>query len=311
MKELIPPIARQKLREELTPDTFVRKTNNGSNEIHILDHYSAPTVLQEIGRLRELSFRLAGGGTGKEVDLDKFDLMEKPFRQLIVWSPREQEIIGGYRFILCSELENQDGEIQSPTGRLFRISPEFVRDIMPLTIELGRSFVQPAYQPQQNLRGGMYSLDNLWDGLGSLVVDFPHIQYFFGKITMYPHFNTRARDLILHFLSKHFPSPEGWVVPYDPLSPGIPENELNALLPFVDYEQDYKHLIKSVRALGESIPPLVNAYMNLSASMRVFGTSINTHFGDVEETGILLTIPDIYPQKIERHISTYHPKVQG
>lgn len=307
---MIPPIPREKLREELTPDTFVRTTNNGSNEIHILDHYTAPSVLQEIGRLRELSFRLAGGGTGKEVDLDAYDLMEVPFKQLIVWSPREQEIIGGYRFILCSDLENRNGEIQSPTGRLFRISSDFVRDIMPVTIELGRSFVQPAYQPQQNLRGGMYSLDNLWDGLGSLVVDFPHIQYFFGKITMYPHFNPRARDLILHFLGKHFPSPEGWVVPYEPLVPATSREALDALLPFEDYEQDYKHLIKSVRALGEAIPPLFNAYMNLSASMRVFGTSINTHFGDVEETGILLTIPDIYPQKMERHISTYLRKKQ-
>lgn len=305
MEKIIAPVPRENLKTELNSEVFIRKTNNASNEIYIIDQTTAPETLKEVGRLRELTFRSAGGGTGKAMDIDHYDIMERPFKQLIVWNPRDEEIVGGYRYILCRDLEKKDGQFQSPTSRLFRISETFQEEYMPVTIELGRSFVQPEYQPLRNMRKGMYALDNLWDGLGALVIDHPDIRYFFGKITMYPHFDTLARDLILYFLDKHFPDADELVKPFDPLLPDSPVRQLETILTADNYEEDYKLLVQAVRSRNEAVPPLVNAYMGLSSTMRVFGTSVNPHFGDVEETGIMVTIADIYEHKKKRHLASY------
>jgi hypothetical protein len=306
MKEIIPPVDKKLIISELNEERFVRKTNNGNNEIYIINHFNAPNVMREIGRLREITFRDAGGGTGEEIDIDEFDHSEIPFQQLIVWQPDDQEIVGGYRYIHCSDLKvDPDGTVHSPTAELFRFSRKFIDEYFLTTIELGRSFVQPNYQPNINIRRGMYSLDNLWDGLGAVMVDNPGIRYFFGKITMYPHFNSLARDMILYFMKKYFPDPDNLMEPYEPLELSTNEDVLKNIFTGGSYDKDYKILVQYVRNLKENIPPLVNAYMNLSATMRTFGTAINHHFGEVEETGILVTIGDIYDFKVERHLSSY------
>ena len=307
MNKIIDPVDPALLMAELTEDKFVRDTNNGHKKIYIITHQDSPNTMLELGRLREVSFRDAGGGTGKEVDIDEFDTDPvTPFKQLIVWSPLDRAIIGGYRF-LEGELmrKTHDGTYLTPTAQLFQLSDDFIRDYLPYTIELGRSFVQPEYQPAYNVRKGIYSLDNLWDGLGALTIDYPEIRYFFGKITMYPRFNIRARDMILYFLHKHFPDPDELARPYEPLALVTDPAELEAIFTGTGYDEDYRILIKNVRILNETIPPLVNAYMNLSATMRMFGTCINHHFGGVEESGILITIEDIYDFKKDRHVTSY------
>ncbi len=306
MKDIIAPVERSLIKKELTEETFVREANNGNRDIHIIDAHNAPNTLREIGRLREISFREPGGGTGKECDLDAYDLQKNPFKQLIVWDRNDEEIVGGYRFLEGKNIHlDNEGVPQSPTSRLFRFSDQFISEYLPRVIELGRSFVQPDYQPLYNIRKGIYSLDNLWDGLGALLVDHPEVDYFFGKITMYPRYNITARDLILYFLHKYFPDPEGLLRPYHPVDLATPETELERIFSGDSYEENYKLLIKHVRRYGENIPPMVNAYMNLSSTMKTFGTSVNPHFGRVEETGILITISDIYEQKKERHVSRY------
>lgn len=307
MKKIIDPVDPALIMAELTEDKFVRDTNNGHKKIYIITHHDSPNTMLELGRLREVSFRDAGGGTGKEVDIDEFDTdAVSPFKQLIVWSPLDKVIIGGYRFLEGEKIRRTpDGNYFSPTAQLFRLSDCFIQDYLPHTIELGRSFVQPDYQPAYNLHKGLYSLDNLWNGLGALTIDYPEIKYFFGKITMYPRFNIRARDMILYFLHKHFPDPDELARPYEPLTIVTDPVELEMIFTGTNYDEDYRILIKNVRILNETIPPLVNAYMNLSASMRMFGTSINHHFGGVEESGILITIEDIYDIKKDRHVSSY------
>ncbi len=303
MEAIIPPVERETLRHELTKERFVRKTNNGDNEIYIISDVDSPMTMQEIGRLRELSFRDSGGGTGMAVDIDDYDLGENGFKQLIVWNPEDQAIMGGYRFIHCKNLDiSANGQVKTPTAKLFHYSPHFVKDFIPWTIELGRSFVQPEYQPSKNLRKGMYALDNLWDGLGALIVDYPDVKYFFGKVTMYRHFDAFARDLILYFMKLYFPDPDKLVYPHDPLSNKTDANRIEQVFKGNDYAGDYKILVQQVRKQGENIPPLVNAYMALSATMRTFGTAWNKSFGDVEETGIIITINDIFPEKKDRYI---------
>lgn len=309
MKDIIPPVPVEALLDELTTDKFIRKTNKAGNKIFIVDSKDSPQTMREIGRLRELSFRQAGGGTGKDCDLDGYDTCDNCYKQLIVWDPDEKAILGGYRFIICGTGNCiKKGEVDLATGKLFHFSEQFKSDFLPHMIELGRSFVQPKYQSTQLRRKGLYALDNLWDGLGTLVLDYPDKHYMFGKVTMYLHYHQMARDMILFFLNKHFPDRDGLVTPKDPLKMATDRARLTAIFTGQSYEEDYKILSKEVRAKGENIPPLINAYMSLSPSMRTFGTVLNSGFGDVEETGIMITISDLYKAKVERHVNNYVPK---
>lgn len=305
MDQIIPPVDVKLLEQELTGDRFVKNTRNGNNQIYIVDYHNAPNTMLEIGRLRELTFRDAGGGTGKSADIDEFDTMEKSFfKQLLVWNPREKKIVGGYRFIHGVHTEpDHEFQVLTPTAELFRFSREFTENYWPKTIELGRSYVQPAYQPLNDLRKGMFALDNIWDGLGAIITLNPDVEYFFGKITMYTSFNRFARDLILYFLNKYFPDPDKLVYPIEPLPYWHKEEELAAVFTGESYDENNKILNLEVRKTKENIPPLVNAYMNLTSTMRTFGTADNPGFGSVEETGILITIDDIYDFKKERHLT--------
>lgn len=307
MQPIIDPVPVDILQRELTKERFVRNSNNGSSEIYILNIHNAPNVVREIGRLREITFRDAGGGTGLDCDLDELDTTEHCYEQLIVWNPEEKEIMGGYRYIRCADAgKNKDGSLHLATAELFNFSERFIRDFLPYTIELGRSFVQPRYQPRPENRKGLFTLDNLWDGLGAIHVDNPDIKYFFGKVTMYLHFNQEARDMILTFMQHYFPDNDHLVVPYHPLKVNHDMTAFKKELEGLSYKEGHKILNQHVRERGENIPPLINSYMNLSATMRTFGTALNAHFGEVEETGILVTLSDIYPTKKERHILSYN-----
>lgn len=306
MKDIIKKTDRETILSELSKVRFVRKTNAGNNEIYIFNAHQSPILMDEVGRLREETFRNAGGGTGLAADIDHYDTDEKPFQQLVVWNPEEKEIVGGYRFIHGKDIRiNEEGNAESATGKLFCFSEKFLKEYLPYTVELGRSFVQPLFQASKDQRKGLFALDNLWDGLGSLHVDYPDTNYYFGKITMYPHFNTEARDIILKFMNIHFSDPDELVCPFESIDVNLENEFLNNLFVGEKYEDDYKILVKEVRARGENIPPLVNAYMNLSPTMRVFGTSMNDTFGMVEETGILVTIKDIVESKFNRYVTSY------
>ncbi len=302
MKSIINQIEISLLEKELTPNKLVRTTNFGKNKIYIITHHDSPNLMLEIGRLREVSFREAGGGTGKEIDIDKFDTAETPYKQLIVWSKSNKEIIGGYRFLDSKSVIGKDVRTSLATAKLFHFSDTFIEKYLPYTIELGRSFVQPKYQSS---RKGIFSLDNLWDGLGALTVQYPETQYFFGKVTMYTSFNPEARDAILFFLNKFFPDKEKIIYPHKPLDYKTDVSHLDAIFNKNTYKKNHIILNRIVRNNGEMIPPLFNAYMNLSPNMKTFGTAINDSFGEVEETGILVNINDIYPSKKNRHISTF------
>jgi len=306
MEELLTPVPRKVIKAELTTERFLRKTNKGGNEIYVITYHDSPAIMQEIGRLRELSFRDAGGGTGNPVDIDDLDISENPYRQLIVWDPDAEEILGGYRYMLCSEApRDAEGKIVLATTHLFHFSERFCKEYIPYTLELGRSFVQPDYQSSKAGAKALFALDNLWDGLGALTVDHPEIKYFFGKVTMYTHFHTEARNLIQYFFMKYFLDQENLVYPKKPVDFGIDKDKMAEIFVGGDYKEDYKILSQSVRQYGENIPPLFNAYMNLSPSMKTFGTVINDTFGDVLETGIILTVSDLYAAKVGRHIETY------
>ncbi len=302
MKPIIAPISRELIKSELTDERYIRKTNYGDNKIFIVNHHNAPNVMLEIGRLREASFRGAGGGTGEEIDVDENDTCDVPYQQLIVWNEEDNEIIGGYRYILCRDAILPDGTLNLSTAHLFDFSEKFVNQYIPFTIELGRSWVQPAYQPSVSNRKGLFSLDNLWDGLGALIVMHSDMKYFFGKVTMYPSYNVEARDWLMAFMQYYFPDADKLVTPIIRLEYQYDILKIQENFKVLEYKEGYKVLNQKVRQLGENIPPLINSYMNLSPSMHTFGTAVNDLFGDVEETGIMITIADIYESKKHRHI---------
>lgn len=307
LEPIIPPVSRDLLKKELSPERFLRYANNGNNQVYLVNHHNAPNVVREIGRLREITFRAAGGGTGLSMDLDEFDTCETCYDQLITWNEEDQEIVAGYRVILCKKALDEEGFPHLSTTHLFDFSERFIRDYIPYTLELGRSFVQPQYQPSLDNRKGIFSLDNLWDGLGAVVLLNPDVKYLFGKVTMYPHFNREGRDLLLFFMNHYFPDHEGLVRPKKNLHLTYETDILLQPNPFegLDYKEGYKLLNGKIRALGENIPPLINTYMNLSPTMRTFGTALNDEFGEVEETGIMITLSDIYESKKHRHMDTF------
>jgi len=303
---IIPPVDKELLLSELTPDKQLRMTNKVHNEIYIITAHNAPNVMREIGRLRELVFREAGGGTGKEVDIDEFDTCENCYKQLIVWNPEEKEIIGGYRYLLGTDWEyDAQGQPKLATSHMFHFSEKFIRDYAPRTVELGRSFVSLPYQSSRMGAKSLFALDNLWDGLGALTVIRPNVKYYFGKMTMYPSYIRKGRDMILYFLKKHFDDKENLIIPLKPLVIETDQKELEKLFCETDFKEDYKILNREIRKLGYNIPPLVNAYMGLSPTMKLFGTAINYGFGDVEETGILIAVDEILEDKRKRHIDSF------
>ena len=311
-EEIIQPIDKALLKSELTPERQLRMTNKSNNEIYVVTAHDAPNVMKEIGRLREIAFRTAGGGTGKAMDIDEFDTMENCCKQLIVWNPEAEEIIGGYRYLFGSDWKiDANGQPILATSHMFHFSEQFMKDYAPYTVELGRSFVSLEYQNARANSKSIFALDNLWDGLGALTVINPQCRYFFGKMTMYPSYIRKGRDMILYFLKKHFDDKENLSIPIKPLKIETPEDELSAIFCKDNFKEDYRILNKHIRELGYNIPPLINAYMSLSPTMKLFGTAINYGFGDVEETGILIAVDEILEDKRVRHIDSYvkeHPE---
>ncbi len=305
VENIIAAVDVSKIKQELNKDRFIRNTRKGGNEIYIVNAHNSPNVIKEIGRLREISFRDAGGGTGLALDLDIFDTSETCYEQLIVWSPDDEEIVGGYRFIKCEIALNDSKNPNLSTANYFDFTADFTKNYLPKTIELGRSWVQPNFQPHKNPRKGLFALDNIWDGLGALTVVNPEIEYFFGKVTMYPDYNRECRDFLLYFMHFYFPDNEKLMQPFFPLvKDTLNDKEFHRMLTGLTFKDGFKVLNQYIRARGENVPPLVNIYMHLSSTMKTFGTAVNPEFGGVEETAILVKIADVYEDKKVRHIDT-------
>lgn len=307
MQNIIAPIDKSLLLEELnTKAHLLRHARKGGTDIYTFDGRQCPNLMREVGRLREIAFRDAGGGTGLECDVDDFDYMDHPYVQLIVWDPRDEEILGGYRYIFGPDIQfDAQGQPILATSHMFHYSDRFIHDYLPVMVELGRSFVVVDRQSSRSGARSLFTLDNLWDGLGALARILPGLRYYYGKFTMYPSYPAFGRNMILYFLQKHFPDPDHLVTPFHPLETHMDTQAMAALFSCDTFHDDYRILNSEVRKLGYNIPPLVNAYMMLSPTMKTFGTAINDEFGDVEESGILITIDDIFQDKHERYIDSF------
>ena len=318
-EDIIAPVDKDLLKAELTEERFLRDTNHAGNKLYIVDNQCAPNVLREIGRLREIAFRAGGGGTGKAADLDAFDLDGAfKYKQLVLWDPDAECIIGGYRYVLCDEvMYNSDGQPIMPSAHLFKFTRRYLRGAFLRTMELSRSFIRPEYQSSERGMKSLYSLDNLFDGLGALIMLYKgRMEYFFGKMTIYPAFPEEGLQMLLFFLRKHFGTRESelqqridrMVIPKHPVKIKL-SRKYEKLFTEDDFREDYKILKREIQRLGVNIPPLVNTYMNLSPTMKSFGAGINDEFGDVIEAGILIKFDELHPDKSRRHLA--FPDLEG
>lgn len=300
MQQIIPPVDKELLISELEGH-LLRPTNKAGNLIYDVTAHECPNVMREIARLREISYRDGGGATGKEMDIDEMDIMERPYHQLIVWDPEHQEIIGGYRYLFGSEAEIRDGQPYITSAHLFRYSERFLRDYLPNAIEFGRAFVQPMYQTREMGVKSLFALDNIWDGIGALVHNNPHLRWMIGKVTIYPDYNATARELIYAFLERYHKGEEGLFAPYH-LEPQLPIET-----PFEgdEEEKNYHILQHAVREQGTVIPPMFSAYLNLTRDLQFFGNAINDELANVYETGIMVDLGTVLPEKKERYITPY------
>ena len=306
METIIEPVDIRLIKAELTPERKLCDTGRGGNEIYVVDYHDSPNTVREIGRLREISFRSAGGSSGLSLDLDEWDTMEVPYRQMIIWDPDAEAIIGGYRYIFGPDVKFlENGQPNLATSHMFHFSDEFIREYLPHTMELGRSFVAPEYQSSKAGAKGIFALDNLWDGIAALILSHPSIMYFFGKMTMYPSYDRISRDLILSFLWKHFPDMDSLVRPIEAVEPESDSSLIRLILSKDELKDDYRLLKEAVRNRGTSIPPLVNSYMNISPTMKMLGTAVNKEFSDVEETAILVCFDEMFDDKKSRHVNTF------
>ena len=188
---------------------------------------------------------------------------------------------------------------------MFNFSDKFVKEVLPYTVELGRAFVALEYQSTRMGSKSLFALDNLWDGLGALAVVLPGMKYYFGKVTMYPSYPTKARDMILYFLREQFPDEDKLVAPVEPLMIETDEAELKAIFCKDNFKENYRILKQKVHEFGVTIPPMVNAYIGLSPTMRIFGTAINYDFGNVQETGLLIAAAELQEDKRVRYIDSF------
>ena len=278
MKKIIDPVSTEILKSQLTKDRFLRTTNHGGNEIYVVDNTNAPDVIREIGRLREEAFRAGGGGTGRELDIDKFDTdAAYGYKQLVLWDPEAERIIGGYRYVLCDDIVyDKYGQPILTSSHMFRFSRKFIKKELQHTIELGRSFVTIDYQSSKGGAKSIFALDNLFDGLGALIVMYKgRMKYFFGKMTIYRQYPAPAREMIQVFLNKWFGAAKMRRVKL--VKPARVKRPIKYMkvLKGLTFKEDYRNLKAFVSDFGVSIPPLVNSYMNLSPKMQYFGTGIN------------------------------------
>jgi len=306
MEPIIEPVPREALLAELNPDTLLRTTNRAGNELYVVGPESV-NVIREIGRLREIAFRADGGGTGKPLDIDEFDTDPAyGYKQLVLWDPEAQEIIGGYRFCICDKaVFNRDGQPILTSSHMFQFTKKFIRQYLPYTLELGRSFVSVEYQSSKAGAKALFALDNLFDGIAAIGILYNRrIKYFFGKATIYRGYPTEAREMIMVFLRKYFGRHSRLIRIRKEVKVEHP-HRYSKLFKGLDFKEGYKVLKAEISKMGVFIPPLVNTYMNLSPTMDYFGTGINDEFGDVYDSGLMINFEDLYPEKRQRHLDSF------
>ena len=296
MTPLADPVSVALLQRELRAQTPLLKLRGGKVCAYLLHGDNAPHLLREIGRVRELSFRAIGGGTGGALDLDPYDYGPCAYRQLILWAPQEQVVVGGCR-VRSTGTDGPSARVA--TEDLFAFSERFRERYGDALLDIGRLFVHPAFQARAGSQG-IFTLDSIWQALAAVAVA-DGVRAFFGRVVFPKDYHPQVRDLTLALLQKHFAGDAQWVHPRVPAPRVTSDEALDHLLVGKTWREDMRLLRQFARARGAQVPALLRAYLGLSDRLRVFGTAADPDLGGIEETCLLIDVADVLEHKAARY----------
>lgn len=292
------PADRKAIKKDLKNGELLGQTVDGK-KIYLFDYEADSPVMQEIGRLRELTFRTVEEGTGSASDLDQYDA---DYRHLVLWDDEDLEIVGAYRIGECANIVEKKGMQGLYTGTLFNLKPE-IEPYLPNMLEMGRSFVQPRYW-------GKRSLDYLWYGIGAYVARHPHTQYFFGPVSLSDAYPLRAKELIVAFYQQQFGSDQDVAEGKRPFKPSKEVQALaTAEFDSDDYKTNYKKLNSLLEQQGVKVPTLFKQYAELCepGGCRFIDFSVDPDFNDCIDSLILVDISLIKEKKRTRYMTPITP----
>lgn len=291
-KTIAHPQNRQHIKQELKQAELLGKSGDGKL-IYLFDYQAQSATMQEIGRLREISFRQVGEGTGQASDLDHYD---KFYRHLILWDDDELEIVGAYRIGETARYLEQGLEQNIYSAELFNyhknMAPYFAQGI-----ELGRSFVQPKYW-------GKRSLDYLWYGIGAYLNRHPNIRYLFGPVSLSNHYPTFAKDLIVSFYRLHFADPEKLAHSFTPYHISAENKDIiNTLFKGISYREDFAELKSQLKHLNAVVPTLYKQYSEIceDKGVRFLDFGVDAEFGYCIDGLVLVDLNRIKASKNLRY----------
>jgi putative hemolysin len=283
------------IERELKQSTHLGQTSDGK-KIYLLDYFEGSKTVAELGRLRELTFRMVEEGTGKSRDLDKYDAF---YQHLILWNPQAREIVGAYRVCDTSKVMETHGIEGLYSSQVYRYT-DAMTPYFQQGMELGRSFVQPRYW-------GKRSLDYLWYGIGALLVKNTKYRYLFGAVSISDGYPKEAKDLIIHFYKTHFP-PEQDVV--DALYPYTISDdkkaELKKTFPGTDYTNEFCQLKTRLKKMGCTIPTLFKQYADLGepGGVSICSSGLDIAFSNVVDGFVLVDTWKLKESKRDRYLQT-------
>ena len=292
---LIPPVPPEALAEELAalPESSLL-FEEGPYELYAAQGAQLPKVLREIGRLRELTFRAVGEGTGRESDTDAFDAA---YTQIILWNKRSQEVVGCYRLALSDVLAEQDGLYALYTRSLFRFDERFLGHLSGPAVELGRSFVRPGYQKT------FAPLLLLWRGVLTFIAHHPRYTVLFGPVSITSDFRPAARDMLLEHLRLRAADTTlaRWVSPrLPPRRPRAAEWRHPDYIPFLTREDDLNHAISAIEDKPATMPVLIRQYLKLGGKIVAF--NVDPDFGEVVDGLIVVDLLKAPERDIARYM---------
>lgn len=298
---IIEPINREKLITELKFCKFIKHTFRSKNEIYSFVNTDAPTIMLEVGRLREEAFRSIGYGTGDIVDLDDHDMGVSAYRQIFIWNPNTLEITGGCRYAIGANYLQQVDRLSM--AKSFLYSRKFKSEYLPYSIELGRAWVNPAYQSMSSISNPTSALNNLWEGIGAIISENKNVRYLYGKVVIPENYNPTARILLTWFLNHYFKGKTNLLSPKQPVVQPMVLAIADTKVTGTNLKNDYKIITDYIKSHNTGIPSLLSTYLRLAKRITTFGTTTNPNQKNTFETGILIAIKDIHPEKRSKYIS--------
>jgi putative hemolysin len=291
------PEARSELKAELKLGEFLGKTTDGKSII-VYESAIENSVIKEIGRLREISFRHVGEGSGKKRDIDPYDFY---YKHLIIWDDEDLEIAGAYRLAQSAEIIEEFGVEGLYTDTLFKYDKAF-QPYFEKGVELGRSFVQPKYWNSR-------ALDYLWQGIGAYVASRPNLQYLFGAVSLSDALNRRAKGLLIYFYMHYFGATESLVKHNESYKlPLDIKKECHELFVGNDYSSDLRRLKEELGLMGYTIPTLYKQYAELSdhkEGVKFFDFGYDKDFNNCIDGFILADLSLVKESKRKRYLKTH------